>query len=211
MSVVGTKRETASCLAMTALHAETDCRRPRLGQLMTQTGPGIVTPGFLFVADRPIAVEGYSAAETGAAYDRARELCERMGSAPQLLPILYGQIAFRLTRGEKHAAERLTEEFLRSAEGQSAEGPAIAARRMLGLCQSSGANRLPVAAVLSKPNHFYCGRLPSCKLGTRRKVVCFLIWGRRTPVGGGEVQPWWLEQPVTTPMAHSFASALSRS
>src|SRR5262249_10283833 len=50
-----------------------------------------------------IAIKGYSGEETGAAYDRARELCERVGSAQQLFPILYGQIVFRMGRGEQRA------------------------------------------------------------------------------------------------------------
>jgi predicted ATPase len=80
-----------------------------------------------------IAVEGYTAAETGIAYDRARELCERVGTAQQLLPIFYGQIVFRMSRGDHRAAYQLAEEFLRSAEEQGEEGPALAARRMLGI------------------------------------------------------------------------------
>jgi predicted ATPase len=80
-----------------------------------------------------IAIEGYSGEETGAAYERARELCERVGSAQQLLPILYGQIVFRMSRGEQRAGQQLAEEFVRLAEEQGKEGPALAARRMLGI------------------------------------------------------------------------------
>jgi predicted ATPase len=80
-----------------------------------------------------IAVEGYSGEQTGAAYDRARALCERVGSAQQLLPILYGQIVFRMGRWPQRAVHQLAEEFLRLAEEQGEEGPALAARRMLGI------------------------------------------------------------------------------
>ena len=80
-----------------------------------------------------IAVEGYSGEETGAAYDRARELCERVGDAQQLLPILYGQFVFRMARGARPAAHQLAEEFVRLAEEQGEEGPALAARRLLGI------------------------------------------------------------------------------
>jgi predicted ATPase/class 3 adenylate cyclase len=80
-----------------------------------------------------VAVEGYYGADTGAAYDRARELCERVGSAPQLLPILYGQIVVRMGRGDTRAVRRLAEEFLRSAKEQGADGPALAARRLFGI------------------------------------------------------------------------------
>ncbi|HEU4679357.1 MAG TPA: hypothetical protein VFS35_07540, partial [Terrimicrobiaceae bacterium] len=80
-----------------------------------------------------IATKGYSGEETGAAYERARELCERVGSAQQLLPILYGQIVVRMSLGEQRGARQLAEEFLRLAEEQGEDGPALAARRMLGV------------------------------------------------------------------------------
>jgi predicted ATPase len=80
-----------------------------------------------------IATKGYSGQETGATYERACELCERVGSAQQLLPILYGQIVFRMGRGEQRAGHQLAEEFLRLAEEQGEDGPALAARRMLGI------------------------------------------------------------------------------
>ena len=80
-----------------------------------------------------IAIEGYSGEETGAAYERARELGERVGSAQQLLPILYGQIVFRMGRGDHRAGHQLAEEFVRLAEAQGEEGPALAARRLLGI------------------------------------------------------------------------------
>jgi predicted ATPase len=60
-----------------------------------------------------IATKGYAAAETGAAYDRARELCDRLGDAARLLPILYGQWAHHVTRGNARTARSLAETFLR--------------------------------------------------------------------------------------------------
>jgi predicted ATPase len=80
-----------------------------------------------------IAVEGYSGEETGAAYERARELCERVGSAQQLPPILYGQIVFRMARADQRGAHQLAEEFVRLTQEQGEVGPALAAHRMLGI------------------------------------------------------------------------------
>src|SRR6185369_11885577 len=57
----------------------------------------------------------------------------RVGSAEQLSPILYGQIVVRMSRGEQRAARQLAEEFLRLAEKQGEDGPALAARRMFGI------------------------------------------------------------------------------
>jgi len=80
-----------------------------------------------------IATKGYAAPETGAAYNRSRELCDRLGDAAQLLPILYGQWAYHTTRGDLLAARSMAETFLRAAEGQGAEGPALVARRVVGI------------------------------------------------------------------------------
>jgi len=104
-----------------------------------------------------IATKGYGAPETGAAYDRARELCDQVGNPSQLLPILYGQIAFRINHAELRSARRLAEEFLRSAEDQGAEGPALVARRMLGISfilrgePSSGRSCIEQALTLYNP------------------------------------------------------------
>jgi class 3 adenylate cyclase/predicted ATPase len=80
-----------------------------------------------------IATVGYGAAETGAAYDRARELCDRVGSALQSLPIMYGQGVFSTVRGEFRKGQSLFEELLRLAEREGEDGPILVARRMLGM------------------------------------------------------------------------------
>lgn len=82
-----------------------------------------------------MATKGYGAPEADAAYARARELCDRVGDAAQLLPILYRQWAYHIVHPETRMARRLAEEFLRSAESQSADGPALVARRALGFSQ----------------------------------------------------------------------------
>jgi predicted ATPase len=79
-----------------------------------------------------IATKGYGAPEANAAYARARELCDRLGDAAQLLPILYRQWAYHMVHPGHRMARRLAEEFLRSAESLGAAGPALVARRVLG-------------------------------------------------------------------------------
>jgi predicted ATPase len=57
------------------------------------------------------------------------------GSEPsRLFPILYGQIVFHDGYADYRKAQRISEEFLRLAENESADGPALVARRMLGTC-----------------------------------------------------------------------------
>jgi predicted ATPase len=58
------------------------------------------------------AVKGLAAPETGAAYERARELWEQLGSPAEFLYIPYGQSIYHINRGEFDLAERLAEELL---------------------------------------------------------------------------------------------------
>jgi class 3 adenylate cyclase len=60
-----------------------------------------------------IAAKGYSASETGEAYDRAAELCQQLGEADQLLPILYGRWVHRLIRGEYRQSYDVAQELFR--------------------------------------------------------------------------------------------------
>jgi len=59
------------------------------------------------------AVKGFAAAETGQAYDRARELWEQLASPSEFLQIPNGECRYHLNRGELGRAQRLAEEVLR--------------------------------------------------------------------------------------------------
>ena len=59
------------------------------------------------------AVKGFAAPETGRAFDRARELWERLGSPPEYLRIPYGQSRHHAFRGELELAHRLDDDLLR--------------------------------------------------------------------------------------------------
>lgn len=58
-----------------------------------------------------LATNGYSAAEPGEVYERARRLCEQLERWAQLGPILYGQFVFQLVRGELKQAEHHAKEM----------------------------------------------------------------------------------------------------
>jgi tetratricopeptide (TPR) repeat protein len=58
------------------------------------------------------AVKGFAAPETGRAYDRARELWERLGSPSEFLRIPFGQSRHHAFRGEFEIAHRLDEDLL---------------------------------------------------------------------------------------------------
>src|SRR5262245_48031046 len=54
-----------------------------------------------------IATKGWAAPELGKAYSRARDLCRRIGEAPELFPVLFGLFTFHLVRGEHRTSHEL--------------------------------------------------------------------------------------------------------
>jgi predicted ATPase len=62
------------------------------------------------------ATKGQAAPETGHAYNRARELCQRVGETPQLFPVLGGLVPFYINRGELQTALELGKQMLSLAQ-----------------------------------------------------------------------------------------------
>ena len=81
-----------------------------------------------------IATKGYAALETGAAYARAHELCDRLScNEQQRLPILYGEWAYRIVGGEWVKGRPLAEDFLSRAEHHADRAMQLVGHRILGL------------------------------------------------------------------------------
>jgi class 3 adenylate cyclase/tetratricopeptide (TPR) repeat protein len=59
-----------------------------------------------------MAAKGFSAAEPGMVYDRARELCERLNRPSELAPVLHGQLVYRFVRVELDRADHHAHEML---------------------------------------------------------------------------------------------------
>ncbi|MGO9954981.1 MAG: hypothetical protein ACLP50_03240, partial [Solirubrobacteraceae bacterium] len=68
------------------------------------------------------ASKGYGAPEVQQAYERASELCRRLGETPQLFPALMGLWSFAVGRGDWKLSHQLAERNLRLAE--SVQDPA---------------------------------------------------------------------------------------
>jgi class 3 adenylate cyclase/predicted ATPase len=66
-----------------------------------------------------LATRGYAAPEAGEAFERARQLCQKLNRPQQLNQILTGQFLFRLLRGELEQAELLAGELRQLGEGAS--------------------------------------------------------------------------------------------
>jgi predicted ATPase len=79
-----------------------------------------------------IAVEGYSASETGEVYARARMLCDRLGDMRALIRVASGQFFFHLVRGDMSGARGTAEDLLKAAEGADAPEAKVTAHQLMG-------------------------------------------------------------------------------
>jgi DNA-binding winged helix-turn-helix (wHTH) protein/tetratricopeptide (TPR) repeat protein len=72
-----------------------------------------------------IATEGYAAPDVGAVYLRARALCDRLGTTPEVSQVLWGLWTFHTLRGELSTAFEIAGEFLRLSERVTHPGLAM--------------------------------------------------------------------------------------
>ena len=80
-----------------------------------------------------IATKGYAAPEVGAAYDRARELCQRAENSSQLPVVVFGLFAFYVVRADHEKALSLGKQLLSLAESAQDRGLLLQAHNALGL------------------------------------------------------------------------------
>jgi predicted ATPase len=80
-----------------------------------------------------IAVHGYSAPQTGAAYSRARVLCERLGEAEPLVATLSGEFVYYFVRGDYPMMQRLSDEARKVSERLPNPVVRLASHRLAGI------------------------------------------------------------------------------
>jgi class 3 adenylate cyclase/predicted ATPase len=80
-----------------------------------------------------IAVQGYSAPQTGAAFSRARVLCERLGEAEPLVAALSGEFVYHFVLGNYPLMRRLTDEARHVAERLPDPVIRLAGHRLAGI------------------------------------------------------------------------------
>jgi len=80
-----------------------------------------------------IAAHGYSAPQTGAAYSRARVLCERLGEAEPLVATLSGEFVYYFVRGDYPMMQRLSDEARQVSERLSDPVVRLASHRLAGI------------------------------------------------------------------------------
>lgn len=80
-----------------------------------------------------IATRGWAAPETGSAFARALELCERLRDTSQLLPALYGQYVFHLVRAELRASHEVAQKALGAAQRTHDATALVIGHRSVGI------------------------------------------------------------------------------
>jgi predicted ATPase len=115
-----------------------------------------------------IAVEGYSASETGEVYARARVLCDRLGDMRALIRVASGQFLFHLVRGDMFAARGTAEDLFKAAEGVDAPEAEVTAHQLMGTAL------------------FHQGQLTAARTHLDRAVALEAA-GRRDEVAAGRV------------------------
>src|SRR5262249_22299910 len=78
------------------------------------------------------AVKGYANPETGAAYERARELCLEIDEKHRLFPVLYGLWNFDMVAALYIKAKQGAHQLVELAEQRGESGPLVAALSVLG-------------------------------------------------------------------------------
>ncbi|CAB1072083.1 Proteins incorrectly called adenylate cyclase [Olavius algarvensis Delta 1 endosymbiont] len=79
-----------------------------------------------------MGMKGYSVPEVACAYDRARELCQRLGETPQLFPVLRGLLLYYHLRGQSNVSHQLAEQLLHLSQSQQDAALLILAHYMMG-------------------------------------------------------------------------------
>jgi predicted ATPase len=85
-----------------------------------------------------IAVKGYSASETGAAYGRARVLCERLGEVEPLVAALSGEFTFHFVSGNYPVMQQLTKEASNVSQRLPHTMIRLASHRLAGITALHG-------------------------------------------------------------------------
>ncbi|MDK1374109.1 adenylate/guanylate cyclase domain-containing protein [Sinorhizobium sp. 6-70] len=80
-----------------------------------------------------ISVHGYAAPQIGAAYGRARALCQQFGDAAALHATLSGEFVYHFVRGDYAMMQQLTDEAWRAAERTGNDAFQLAGHRMGGM------------------------------------------------------------------------------
>jgi predicted ATPase len=78
------------------------------------------------------SIQGWAAPEVEKPYVRARQLCQQLGNAPELFPVLWGLTLFHAIRGDLRIFETLGRQLLAQALETNEPENLVAAHQMMG-------------------------------------------------------------------------------
>jgi class 3 adenylate cyclase/predicted ATPase len=87
----------------------------------------------LAVGSTQVAAHGFAAPETGAAYMRAKQLCDELGEVREAFPVLYGLCLYHLYAAELSEARQAADRLLELAKGSNDRGLSFFAHRAAGV------------------------------------------------------------------------------
>ena len=87
-----------------------------------------------------VAAHGFAAPQTGGAYQRARELCERLDDIPQLFAVVYGLCLYHLYAADLDAAQTASDQLLEHANKSNDQDLLFFANRAAGVSSYPAGN-----------------------------------------------------------------------
>jgi DNA-binding winged helix-turn-helix (wHTH) protein/predicted ATPase len=171
-----------------------------------------------------LIAKGWAAPEVARTYADARELCARLGSAPELFPVLNGLFGFYVTRADLRVARELAEQLAALARASQDSAVLLAAHNAAGMVSFYAGDFTAALADLERGMRVYDparhspSRSPAFWGGHDRGVSCALhaawsLWvlgetARATAVMG-EALEWAraASHPFTLAFACHFAAA----
>jgi predicted ATPase/class 3 adenylate cyclase len=143
----------------------------------------------LALASAFVAAQGVSAPQVGAAYARARELCDQLGDVPQWFAVRYGQCIFHLYRAELNQSRESAEDLLRAAKLHDNDDLWFFAHRAMGVAalprgdfEAARQHLQEALALYDRERH----RVPAFVYAFDPQVVC-LDYLSRTLVALGDL------------------------
>lgn len=168
------------------------------------------------------AIGSYAAADVGDNYRRAHALCKRMGTAPQIFPVLQGLYRFYLVSAELQAALDTTNQLLDIAEKASDRSLLMEAHQAQAFSLgfrgelSAAQEHFDKCMALFDPEHFR-GRMHLYSTDTATSALCLgalIAWLRGYPDRSAAITEQALararivDHPYTLAWALSFAAVL---
>jgi class 3 adenylate cyclase/predicted ATPase len=122
-----------------------------------------------------VAAYGFAAPQTAQAYERAREICERLGDSEALFPVLYGLCLFHLYAADLTSSRAASDRLLELARTSDDRGRLFFAHRAAGVSHYPAGNLLTAREHLERALDLYDPdehRAPAFIYAFDPKVVC---------------------------------------